>query len=421
MTAIVDMTVSKSRPRVRRVLLVISVVLCLTGFVATRTVASPPTPMAILDQARDFLKAHPTVRFTGATTTTSPDSSSAADTPATTSPDGLGSTSTSKSRSHGEINSAKHALHEVDDAGADGASEMVQLDKVSYSRFADTLDKLQSQKWAKYDLANLPQGVSVPATQPQDQSDLSGVLKFASSPQRVARDGNVTTISVDLDPVKLFGEAATKALKSMTAKLAVIDGGEVRSMQVHISGKDFVSETRVAFADWGAPVTIFAPSDDQVDPTPDTNEEAIAAWHDAPLYMPTAIPAGWALDYADVIGAADTAEGCAQVELDFEPPGGADDNNAPYMYIYELPTACADNTAGTSAQAFRAGSHSGVIDTGKDGISMAQLTIDAKTTIQAETTLTPAELATVLSRLGPLDLSVTPAAIAGIGAKQTNT
>jgi hypothetical protein len=419
MTAIVDMTVSESRPRAyRRLLLAASVGLTLTGLAATQTVQAVATPMAVLDQARDFLDAHPTVRFTGDMTETFDDSFvDDEDTTATTNPDGLGSTSTSKSRTRGEIDSKNDALHALDDAGGDGASEMIQVDRVMYSRFADSVAELPNEKWAKFDLAALSEGMSAPAS--QEESDLSGVLKFAAAPQRVTRDGNVTTIAVELDPVKMFGEGATKFLKSISAKLAVADGGEVRWMQLDTKGTDFVSSARMTFADWGAPVVIVAPSDDQVDATPDTNEEAIAAWKDAPLYMPDSIPEGWVMDYADVIDAEDTAEGCAQVELDFEPPGGAQDEDAPYLYLYELPTPCADDSSGSGMAAFRAGPYTGVIDTDKDGISLAQIAVDSKTTIQADTSLTPAELATVLSRLRPLDLTVTPSPLMGVGGTQT--
>ena len=150
----------------------------------------------------------------------------------------------------------------------------------------------------------------------------------------------------------------------MTVEIEVLDGGEIQSIEQTTKGDGMESVSTIRFSDWGAAVRIAEPTADQVDPTPGLEEEAIAAWKGVSLYMPKAIPVGWALDYADVLPADDTVEGCEQVEIDISPVDvdfSADE--FPYLWIYLLPTSCAEDFTGPGVKAFRAGPYSGFVAT----------------------------------------------------------
>ncbi len=124
-----------------------------------------------------------------------------------------------------------------------------------------------------------------------------------------------------------------------------------------------------------------------------------------------ASPSGGVLDFADVIPAEDTLEECDQVEVDYIDP---DDEEAGYLYLFQLPVTCADPKPPAGAQPFRAGANRGWITVDPEDGVQAQLVV-GRTVLQADTDLVPAELARVLAQLVPLDFSVTPAGIPGLG------
>ena len=391
-----------------------AVALTVTGFIAIPHIHPIPSPIDVLAEARDFVSAHPTARYTGEITETYKDTFDDESAPGPVDNDDLGSTVTFKGKVLGEIQSAAR-YREIRNGGRDGVEETVLIGTTVYSRYADSVAGLASEKFVPYEM----EGEEV------DNSDFDAlaVLKAARSPETISREGDVTTISADIDPVVAMGKTMAKGVNSFTAKFAVLDGGELQTMQLRIRGDEGSADMDLAFKDWGALVQVAEPRADQIDPTPGIAEEAIAVWDHAPLYQPKNIPDGWEIDYADVLSKEDTPEGCEQVEIDIDPIDIDFDETEepPYLVLYQLPTSCAQDFGGVGVVPFRAGRYAGFVQTDGDGYSMMQMSIDDKTTLQADSNLPVADLAKIVAELVPLDLTKTPGAIVGIGVKQITT
>ncbi|HEX7275953.1 MAG TPA: hypothetical protein VF244_01130, partial [Acidimicrobiales bacterium] len=170
------------------------------------------------------------------------------------------------------------------------------------------------------------------------------------------------------------------------------------------------SRLDMEYSGWGEPVTIEAPSDTEIDRTPWVEEEVIADFLDVPLLQPRGIPEGWVLDYADILPAGDYDEACDQVEIDYIDPDAEDG----YLYLYESDVDCADTEAPPDSEPFTAGSNRGWIEADEDGgYAFAQIVV-GRTVIEADTDLSPAALAQVLSQLRTLDFTVEPDQIPGL-------
>ena len=117
------------------------------------------------------------------------------------------------------------------------------------------------------------------------------------------------------------------------------------------------SRSEHTFTGWGEPLDIEAPADDDIDRTPYIEEEAIAAYQDAPLLQPRGIPAGWVLAGADIYPSYAGDEGCDQLELDYTDP---DDESYGYLYLAEMSLDCADTEAPPDSEPFTAGRQPGL-------------------------------------------------------------
>ena len=82
---------------------------------------------------------------------------------------------------------------------------------------------------------------------------------------------------------------------------------------------------------------IVAPPPEQIDPTPQIDEEELAAFAGTPLVAPAALPTGMALRSVMVLTTEQTLEGCPQVQLAY-----TDDAGEAALVIYLLPQDCAE-------------------------------------------------------------------------------
>ena len=81
---------------------------------------------------------------------------------------------------------------------------------------------------------------------------------------------------------------------------------------------------------------IAAPTPDQLDLTPEIDEEELAAFADTPLVAPATPPAGMALRSVLVLSTEQTLEGCPQVQLEY-----TDESAIDSLVVYLLPQTCA--------------------------------------------------------------------------------
>lgn len=296
------------------------------------------------------------------------------------------------------------------------ASEIVAIGEVLYVKDAEKREQLAAKKWAKVDLAEeddragviRDEGLAGGADEIGDPVGLLRTLGAARNPQLVSRSSHQTVIKAEIDPAKAYGSAVASEVDKATVELTVGKDDRIDRAVLSATGTSGSVSADYEFKDWGQAVRIAAPPKNDLDPTPGIEEEDVAAFKDAKLFMPRGIPAGWVLDGASVLPKEQTAENCEQVELDYIDP---DDPDAGFLYLYELPKKCADLTPPRGASAFKAGRYSGYADEDQDG-AMVQIVV-GDTVVQAETDLPLDGLARILADLVPLDLKVQPNELTG--------
>jgi hypothetical protein len=383
----------------RRAVLGSSFVLLLIGAVGTRVVTVPPrTAAELLADTRASIADHGSAHFTGAMQVTYVEDE---DTDA--GPGELGSRRTSRASLRGEI--ADKRMHMVVNAGKDGLDEVILAGRFLYERSADTVGGLRDEKYGKTDVMEKPDAAQ------SEFFDFGRAINNAKSPViRSRRDGR-TTVSVKVDPHKVFGEKNDE-ITSVTVSLTIADHALV-GYRESFHGPSVDGVVTMAFTQWGAKVRVAAPSANEIDLTPGINEEALAAYRNSTLMIPASIPQGWEVDYADVISQEDSEEGCEQAEIDIDPIDSDYSEDAPYLYVYSLPATCTDGSAGDGARPFVVGGRRGNIATDEAG-SFAEIPVDAKTVIQIDTNLSAAEVMKVVGNLVPF--TATGAPILGHGA-----
>ncbi|MGC1513203.1 MAG: hypothetical protein WA797_09840, partial [Acidimicrobiales bacterium] len=308
------------------------------------------------------------------------------------------------------------------DLGSGGVTEALVVAGDVYSRQAEKAAGLDDVLWAKHEL---PPGVvnpdhGGPILDPNDPSSggplaLAELLAVAKAPKTVTRDGSAYVLALDLDPKDVLPdpEQTGVAFDRMTLSLRTERDGTILGYTLVQRGDSVHSDITVNFV-WGVKVSIKAPASDELDATPQVNEEAIDAFDASPVLVPAAIPSGWLLTLADVAPADETAEGCEEVTIDYESSG---DSEGGYLYLFVFDTDCEglDLVPPPGAEDFRPGraDEGYVVGSPEDGW-LAQFVVDG-TVIQADTDLDPRELAQVMERLVVFDPGQPPGEIEGIG------
>ncbi len=255
--------------------------------------------------------------------------------------------------------------------------------------------------------------------QESDVGGLTRLLDRTVAPSVVSRNGDETVVRAGLDPRDEEPSEVTERHQGTLEITLADDGRPVRSVveqSIEVEGGDefpsFRSDSRLEqeFSAWGEPVDVEAPAEADVDRTPNIEEESIADFDDAPLLQPRGIPEGWVLDYADLVPADESDDGCEQVELDYIDP---DDESYGYLYLYESASDCADTDAPPDSEPFTAGANRGWIESYDDEFTYAQIVVGG-TVITVDTDLSPQSLARVLGQLRALDFSIEPDPIAGL-------
>ena len=300
----------------------------------------------------------------------------------------------------------------------DVVSEVIQVRTRAVFRMAEREAQLSRQKWQalsdSYDPSEpyLTQGVR----RFEIRAFTGDIRSYALHPRIVRRDEGLPVIHFDVNP-EVADDDVVRSL-STTGELTVERDGTPRRMVINgrnsIPGgaADLILETTAdyRFSDWGKPLDFTVPSEADIDITPEIEEEEVAAFRIVPVYQPRGIPAGWILEYADVLDEYETEEECPEVELDYTDP---DDPDQGYLWLYQLEASCADLVMPRDAEPFKAGPYQGWIIVDEDEGNSAQIVVD-KTVVQADTDLSPASLSRILGDLVPLDLSQTPSPIPGL-------
>jgi hypothetical protein len=429
------MTTRRTR-RAQTILLITAVALCATSVsvAAVRgTRGGPATPEGVLLEARRYVTEHETVRFEGDTRSESTFggffSGEQEDVP-----DDQATTVVSRAVVEG-VSAGPDRSRTVTRMNGAAIEALVVGDK-AWSRMAEPDEELADRKWTEVDLTpngfgeepggfffEDPGGAMLSMSADlRELGSLTGLIDRAVAPTIVSRAGGLTVVHAALDFSQ--GRSDMFELDKGTVELTLAEEGRpVRSVvEANLAlrdeglfggtGMSFDMQTRTEqeYSGWGEPVDIEEPSEDEIDLTPNLEEEAIAQYQDVPLYQPRGIPEGWELDYADVIPSDTGDTGCDQVSLDYIDPG---DETFGYLYLYETSPDCTDVTAPEESQPFVAGPNRGWVENVDGEYTYAQIVVGG-TVIEADTDLSVDALRRVLSQLRALDLGVTPDPIAGL-------
>lgn len=409
-----------------------------------------PTPTEVLAEVHEFVDEARTATFVStAEHTFSPESG-----------DGLGHSSTSRSRATGQFQLPDRA-HVVVDEG-DWAHEYVVNGKERYDRTAEGVAGLAAEKWVRWTVSDAPPDTAVDFGGPagsaasflamfgEDMADFTELFDKLKNPERIAPNrvrASVPLADVVPDEVKQMierfrqqiaeeGDEDGAMLPSFDGTLTVtVDYGAEGRLDVLLlevdqdEGDDrAVDKEEIRFADWGQAVTILVPGVDQIDATPHIEEELLAAAQQRfTVFAPTP-PAGWKLQSATVEEADAESESCESVDLQYG-PGDVDvqsfdfeEGEEPPMltvsstepscqwaddYVPELESPRRVRVGGVTAQvgALAEDEYYGFFSEG----SAAVLTLQG-TPVVVATNLSEAELVAALRSLAPLDLSKQPIA-----------
>jgi hypothetical protein len=307
--------------------------------------------------------------------------------------------------------------------------EVIGIGDTFYVREAEDADALEEEQWAKYDDAEADRrsgvvrppsfvdeglGGGLDPTAGGSPTDLRRVLRGASDPVILRTSGpGLFVVRADLDPDRAFGDQIGEDVDSATIELTTSRQGRITRMLIRYESSGDTGTADYRLSAWDRPVRVEAPPERDVDPTPLVDEAELAAFTAAPLLQPAGIPAGWVFEGAFVVPADETVEGCDQVEVDYLDP---DDPDSGYLYLFELPTSCADLEPPGDAAPFVVGRATGWIQADEEeGFTFAQVVV-GRTVVQADTDLSPADLAAVLAELVPFDPARVPRPLTGIGA-----
>ncbi len=385
------------------------------------TAEDEPTAPELVAWAKQFVAAQKTLTFTGTGEVEASDES--------LSPGGrlrgdTGASAVQRFKTEGEAIFPDRSRSTLD-TGSLGASEFLVIGDDVYTRKAQKTGELKDQQWAKVEL---PPGVVKPETggpvfDPNDPTsggplDMADLLKVAQVPKSFTKEGSVYVLVLELDPKKVFpsSEQSGVTIDQSSMTLRVEKSGKVLGYSISLRGDSLDSTTTLKLK-WGGKVTINAPGEDELDETPGINEQALSSFKDSEILSPGAIPAGWVLNYADVLSAEETVEGCPQVSLGY---GNPDDPEGGYLDLYIFSIECKgyDPDGGTGSEEFKpGGATEGYISGSDSDGTFAQFVIDG-TVIQADTDLTSDEFKQVISSLVKFDPAKKPGEIKGIGIKK---
>ena len=368
----------------------------------------PPSADQVVSRARAFVKAHPTAAFTGNLRAESTDAP--------------GSSTSSVLRFQVEGVSRLPSRARLIATASQGAAEIIAIEDKQFVRQAESKSALAQEKYAevKADSSDARNGVVGSPRTLSDNADrlsapngIGALLAAVRDPVVVAHAKGVNVVRSSLSPSTAFG-ALGSSIKQATLTLTAHDDGTVDRTSVVLLNSQANVSVDYRWTKWGESVVIEAPTAAEIDATPGIAEERVAAFKDTPLFQPQALPKGWVLEGADVLGKDETVEGCREVEVDYTDPTNADSG---YLTMYELAASCANPAAPPGSQPFAAGPYRGFVHVA-EGETDAQF-LAGRTVVQVETDLTPSQLAQVMAHLVTLNLAKAPLPLSGLGQGTT--
>jgi hypothetical protein len=368
--------------RAGRVVFAFAMALAVIGAISVTHIHRPLTPEALFARARHGADSgRPSGHFIGKIAITMPESD-----------DSDASTHTMHASVYGDLQDPHHVRmltktsHQFE--------EMILRDTDLFVRAGPSSAAMHEMPFGQFSLRE--QGAAVGTVKAgASVLNFAAVLAKASTPVQTAHRDGRTTLSLRVDPKKVFDARVAGVVSHITASIVVSDAGKLVSLRERFSVNTAEFSLNLTFTDWGTSVEVAAPND--VDPTPTINEEAIAAYGASALYMPKKLPNGWGLAAADAIPAGDDID-CDEVLLSYTPTVDAPNS---YVDMYVVPRECAGMLDGES---YQIGAYRVVVSQDDDGTWLMEWTADGTTSIQVETNSPDVVDEMLENQMVPLDL-----------------
>jgi len=231
--------------------------------------------------------------------------------------------------------------------------------------------------------------------------DIAKIVSLLRDPEIVSEGADGTVVRATFKEPANIIRATPNPYTAAHLDVVVAPDGEPTSFTLVASGPDGEVTATANDVTWNGRVAVPTPKKADL-----LNEGSVAQFGDSPLYQPRALPRRWKLDLAQVVAAAQTFEGCAQVETAYVRPQGRQQE---FIDIFQFPTTCARPQEG--GEPLTLGSHTGTIlpGFGSSPLLRAQFDVDG-TTVQVATSLTRDEFEKVFGELEPLDFDKPPKA-----------
>lgn len=249
------------------------------------------------------------------------------------------------------------------------------------------------------------------APTPGEPHRLVDLIAAAGDARSLADDDGLDVVRAR---VALRELADSDGIRRAVVVVHVAPSGRLDRVVVEVEADGVYVEHDYVLTAWSEPVDIVEPDDDDIDRTPEVDDEAIARVGFRVL-QPRGIPEGWMLESAIVLAAEDTGTDCEQVEIAYIDP---DDPDRGFLTLYEMAASCGGREP-RGAAAFRTGSAIGWVVEALDAEDTTTgLVVAGTTAIEFETDLALDELAIVLADLAPFDTDIPPQPIGGIGTRR---
>jgi hypothetical protein len=280
--------------------------------------------------------------------------------------------------------------------------EVVAHDGELFLRSALTRDRLKRSKWGRIDAPG-PEGPgNLLSPYPLEPSSIGELIRGVGSVDGpVERDDDGLRRVRGLAGDDYVGESDD--LEQVDVDLRVTGSGRPARILLVMNGAPGRATADIRITSWTSP-PIAPPSAADIDPTPETDEEGLAAYSATALFQPVRLPEGWVRAGAVVLDPSEVGD-CPTVNVFYTEPS---DPEGSYLDLYQSPLACSDVSVAAGARRIEAGPASGFFDRDQgDGVVTGHIVLGS-TVVFFETDMNEQRTLDVLRELRPFDLNVNP-------------
>lgn len=235
-----------------------------------------------------------------------------------------------------------------------------------------------------------------------DPAGFLGAISDMAEPTIASGEGGVTTLAITITAADEFVEAFGAPIPDGHVELAVGPDDLPVALRFEASEGQSSTRTEIRFSDWNEPIEVPLPAEDQIDATPELDEEGLRATSVA-LVWPTTPPEGWELSVwtSDELGEEDLG-GCEEIGLEWYevlPPDASEEEWTDAGYL-SLSLRAADCALEEDPTPFEPGIAGLPVRNGDIGLLEVQV---GQTVVGVDTNLGEAELEPILASLTPVD------------------